>query len=154
MTDVFSSTKRSRIMRAIRSGDTGPEMIVRRMVFRLGYRYRVHVRSLAGTPDLVFVSRRKVICVHGCFWHLHTCRDGRVPSSRTEYWSPKLAANRRRDAKSRRWLRNHGWDVLVVWECQLANQVRLERRLRTFLGHRRPVRPASRITCNCGSRSH
>lgn len=105
-------------MRRIRKTDSKPEMIVRRMVHAMGYRYRLHGAGLPGGPDIVLPRHRKVIFVHGCFWHRHDCPDGRkLPRSRPEYWGPKLKGNRRRDEASIARLRELGWDVLVVWEC-------------------------------------
>ena len=106
-------------MRRITKTDTKPELAVRRAAHRLGYRFRLHRRDLPGTPDLVFPRLRKVILVHGCFWHQHVgCRLARQPKSRLDYWLPKLERNRKRDAETQAALRKLGWDVLVVWECQ------------------------------------
>lgn len=123
-------------MAAIRSKDTRPELVVRKLVHGMGYRYRLHVRSLPGTPDMVFASRRKVINVSGCFWHMHGCGRCRLPATRRRYWAAKLARNKSRDQRTRRALRRLGWDVLVVWECQTKSTDRLARRLRAFLGSR------------------
>jgi DNA mismatch endonuclease (patch repair protein) len=121
-------------MRRVRSKDTGPEMTVRRLVHRMGFRYRLHVRTLHGCPDLVFPRLRKVIFIHGCFWHLHQgCPNARRPSSRTAYWKPKLDSNRKRDRVNERRLRNAGWDVLTVWECQVKRAGELTDRLGQFL---------------------
>lgn len=118
MTDVHSPQQRSFNMSRIRSQDTKPELIVRRIVHRLGYRYRLHQRGLPGTPDLVLASHRKVIFVHGCFWHQHRCRQGRVtPATNAEFWKTKRDANVSRDRRNRLRLRQLGWDILVVWEC-------------------------------------
>jgi DNA mismatch endonuclease, patch repair protein len=134
MTDVFSRRKRSQIMRAVRDRDTKPEIIVRKLAWRLGFRYRLHVRALPGCPDLVFPSRRKAIFVHGCFWHRHSCREGRsTPASRADYWKAKFDRNQERDRKSRRTLARLGWRVFIVWECQTRNRVLLEARLKSFL---------------------
>ena len=120
-------------MRAVKSEDTGPEMEVRRMVHRLGYRYRLHRRDLPGCPDLVFVSRKKVIFIHGCFWHGHDCaRGARIPKTNTAYWTGKIGRNQARDAKAVDLLRAAGWDVLVVWECELRLP-KLPNRLRSFI---------------------
>ena len=115
-----------------------PEMAVRRLIHRLGYRYRLHRRDLPGTPDLVFGSRRAVVFVHGCFWHQHDCRDGRVPSSNRDYWEPKLARNVERDARVRGELEALGWRLLVVWECEAKDEMALTERLVTFLDERPP----------------
>lgn len=134
MADVFDSCKRSEIMRAVRGADTGPEMIVRRLVHGHGYRYRLHVRNLPGVPDLVFPSRHKVILVHGCFWHRHSCRKGRSrPGTRREFWQDKLDGNKRRDIQVFRSLKQLGWDVLVIWECQVGDLTKLRRRIVAFL---------------------
>ncbi|MGA3053257.1 MAG: very short patch repair endonuclease [Candidatus Korobacteraceae bacterium] len=123
-------------MASVRSTDTKPELFVRRLVHGMGYRYRLHRQNLPGKPDLVFASRRKVIFVHGCFWHQHQdCRDGRrLPQSNLHYWRPKMARNVARDAESIAALKAGGWHALVVWECETVNQRRLEARLRRFLG--------------------
>lgn len=123
-------------MAAIRSRNTKPELIVRRMAHRLGYRFRLHRKDLPGKPDLVFVSRRKVILVHGCFWHQHTngvCLDARVPKSNSNYWVPKLERNVTRDIRHQRDIKSLGWDVLVVWECETKDVRSLSDRLVWFL---------------------
>ena len=135
MTDTFTKAERSRIMAAVKSRDTTPELAVRRLVHSLGYRFRLHVRSLPGTPDLVFPRLRKIINVNGCFWHLHGCARCRVPSSRRSYWTAKLERNAARDKRTQRELRRNGWQVLVLWECQInsAKQQRLQTRIVAFL---------------------
>lgn len=121
-------------MSRIRSRDTSPELVVRRMLHRLGYRYRLHARELPGKPDIVFRSRRKAIFVHGCFWHQHAaCREGRVPASNRQYWLGKLACNTTRDREHLAALTAQGWDVCVVWECQLREVKLLEERIQAFL---------------------
>ncbi len=132
--DVFTPEKRSAVMRAVKGADTGPEMLVRRLVHAMGYRYGLHCRDLPGSPDLVFRRFRKVIFIHGCFWHQHRCPAGRVPSSRRQYWGPKLEANVRRDRRNRAALRKEGWEVLTVWECELRNLDRVGAKIRRFLG--------------------
>ena len=131
--DVFTPEKRSAVMRAVKGADTGPEMVVRRIVHRMGYRYGLHCKDLPGRPDLVFRRLGKVVFVHGCFWHGHRCPAGRIPSSRATYWAEKLASNKRRDRRHQAALKSAGWQVLVVWECELRDTERLERRLRRFL---------------------
>lgn len=127
--------KRSRIMRAVKGRDTAPEMQVRRLVFGLGYRYRLHRKDLPGKPDLVFIGRRKVVFVHGCFWHGHDCRRGcRTPKTNVNYWRNKLARNRARDAANVAALETKDWRVLVIWECDLRRNVQITSRLRRFLG--------------------
>ena len=121
-------------MRRIRSKDTIPELKVRRLAHSMGYRYRLHYTGLPGKPDLVFQKKRKVIFVHGCFWHQHTdCVDGKVPASNRSYWEPKLRSNVERDAKAQSQLRRDGWDVLVVWECETKNAQCLAETLKKFL---------------------
>lgn len=132
-----SNIQRSAIMRAVKSKDTKPEMIVRRLVHGMGYRYRLHGPELSGKPDLVFAGRRKVIFVHGCFWHGHDCpRGARTPKANREYWEAKIARNVQRDAADVTALLKEGWQVMPIWECETKASVRsaLERRLRLFLG--------------------
>lgn len=126
---------RRRTMQAVKSKDTAPEMIVRRLLHARGYRYRLHRRDLPGCPDLVFVSLRKAIFIHGCFWHGHHCaRGARVPKTNTSYWTAKIERNRRRGAVAARQLRTDGWSLLVIWECEIKRRTSLIRRLCTFLG--------------------
>ncbi len=138
MADKLTPERRSENMRRIRSKGMKPEMVVRRLVHRLGYRYRLHRKDLPGKPDLVFGPRRAVIFVHGCFWHQHdkaACLDGRAPKSNTDYWGPKLARNVERDVGAQKALTDAGWRVLVIWECETRDQDELERRIRCFLGN-------------------
>ena len=123
-----------RIMQAIRSKHTKPELLVRSLVHQMGYRYRLHRQDLPGKPDLVFGPRRMLIFVHGCFWHQHTgCREGRLPASNQEYWKRKLAKNVNRDAEHLTRLGADGWDTFVIWECETNNKSALRRRLKKFL---------------------
>lgn len=110
-------------MRAIRSRDTKPEMVVRRAAHRLGYRYRLSKRDVPGKPDMVFAKRRAVVFVHGCFWHQHNCGSVRVPKSNVDYWAPKLARTTERDAAAVSKLKEQGWRVLTIWECEIENPV-------------------------------
>jgi DNA mismatch endonuclease (patch repair protein) len=134
--DNLSTERRSANMRQIRSKNTAPEIILRSIVHRLGYRFRLHRKDLPGKPDLVFPGRRKVIFLHGCFWHQHKeCREGRLPGTRCEYWGPKLAKNEERDASSQAALKSLGWGVLTLWECELAlGPGFISRVVRRFLG--------------------
>jgi DNA mismatch endonuclease (patch repair protein) len=121
-------------MRRIRKTDTRPELIVRRLSHRLGYRFRLHRRDLPGTPDLVFPSKKKVILVHGCFWHQHACPLGRKqPKSNRDYWLPKLARNVARDSQVQSDLASLGWKALVVWECETSDPLLLSERIEAFL---------------------
>lgn len=123
------------VMRGNRSRNTKPELAVRRLLWALGYRYRVHRRGLPGTPDIVFSARKKVIFVHGCFWHQHKrCRLSRPMRSNLPYWSHKLSRNKARDAENLRRLRALGWNALIVWECQLREPDALTVRLTRFIG--------------------
>lgn len=125
---------RSATMRSVKSEDTGPEILVRSMLHRLGYRYRLHDKNLPGKPDIVFTARRKVVFIHGCFWHGHSCaRGARLPKSNTDYWTKKIAHNRERHGSTCERLRQAGWNVLTVWECELQNRDVLSDRLRSFL---------------------
>jgi DNA mismatch endonuclease (patch repair protein) len=138
VTDTLTRAERSERMSRVRARDTKPEMAVRKLVFSLGYRYRLHDRKLPGTPDLVFASRRKAIFVHGCFWHRHTgCPNTRWPKSKLRFWVPKLTENRARDIKKLRKLRRQGWNVLVIWECEVKRADGLSSRITGFLEGRR-----------------
>jgi len=134
MTDHVSSTKRSEIMAAVKSQDTGPELALRRLLHRLGYRYRLHGESLPGKPDLVFPSKQKVLFVHGCFWHRHErCRYSTTPKSRISFWTEKFERNMERDRSNIRDLKVLGWRSLVVWQCQLKVPERAIKRVVRFL---------------------
>jgi DNA mismatch endonuclease (patch repair protein) len=128
---------RSENMRRIRSKGMRPELAVRSMVHRMGYRFRLHRKDLPGKPDLVFASRRKVIFVHGCFWHSHRhCKAAHVPRSNLGYWKPKLERNQARDAKSIEALSAAGWKSLVIWECETKDGTNVRRRVAAFLRRR------------------
>ncbi len=132
--DVLTKEQRSYCMSRIRKTDTTPELTVRRIVHRLGYRFRLYRRDLPGCPDIVLPRHRKVIFVHGCWWHRHNCRLGRrSPKSRRQYWLPKLQANKERYKRDRRALQRKGWKVLVIWECQTRNTKKLIDKLSIFL---------------------
>jgi len=134
MADVHTREQRSRNMASIRGKDTRPEKIVRSLLHALGYRFRLHRRDLPGRPDLVFPSRRKVIFVHGCFWHMHRCRWGKVtPVTNAAFWQTKRQGNVDRDRRALRSLRGDGWKACVVWECETRDQEKLRTRLVSFL---------------------
>lgn len=132
--DKLTAERRSNNMRQIRSFDTSPEKTLRRMLHAMGYRFRLHRKDLPGKPDLAFPSRRKIIFVHGCFWHQHCgCSEGRVPGSRRDYWEPKLRRNQERDYANQMALRELGWESLVVWECELRDLKAIRARVHAFL---------------------
>lgn len=131
--DTLTPRQRSERMARIKAKNTKPELAVRRLVHSMGFRYRLHARDLPGRPDLVFRSRRKVIFVHGCFWHQHDCHLGRLPKSRLDFWRAKLDSNVQRDKKVEKELADLGWQVLIVWECELPNAVKLEEKIEDFL---------------------
>jgi DNA mismatch endonuclease (patch repair protein) len=134
VTDVFTAEKRSAVMRRVKSRDTTPERVVRRLLWGLGARYRLDRRDLPGRPDIVLAGKRLAIFVHGCFWHGHDCaRGARVPKANRDYWTAKIGKNRARDAETRSKLEALGWRTEVIWECELKDAETLERRLKQML---------------------
>ena len=134
MTDVYGPEKRSAVMRQVKGRDTSPELAVRRLLWSLGARYRLHRASLPGKPDIVLPGRRLAVFVHGCFWHGHDCaRGARVPKANRDYWTGKVARNRTRDTANVAALTAAGWRVETVWECELKDRPALEARLRGWL---------------------
>jgi DNA mismatch endonuclease (patch repair protein) len=134
--DKLTPERRSQNMRRIKSKDMKPELTVRRLAYALGYRYRLHRKDLPGKPDLVFGPKKKIIFVHGCFWHGHElegCLDARRPKSNTGYWYPKLTRNKERDAEHIVALEALGWEVLTIWECETKNLNAVKKRLKAFL---------------------
>ena len=137
MVDHVSPEVRSRIMASVRSKGTKPEMTVRRALHRLGYRYRLHRKGLPGRPDLTFVSRKKVLFINGCFWHLHPgCSRAKIPRTNQVFWVRKLTRNRSRDADNIESLRKLGWDTMTVWQCELRDLDSALNRIVIFLGPR------------------
>lgn len=135
--DTLNPKERSERMSRVQAKNTKPELHVRRLISKLGYRYRLHDNKLPGKPDIVFKGRKKVVFVHGCFWHRHPdpkCALARLPKSRKEFWVPKLTDNRRRDIKNVAELRKNGWSILIIWECQLKNEELLIKKLKGYLG--------------------
>lgn len=133
--DTLSPKQRSERMALIKGKNTKPEMLVRSLVHKLGYRFRLHKKDLPGTPDLVFTGKKKVIFVHGCFWHRHeSCTLARLPKSRIDFWRTKLESNKKRDDLKIHQLHELGWDALVIWECELRDTEKLVVRLKEFLG--------------------
>ena len=132
--DSLDRETRSKLMAKVRSKNTTIEMKVRKLIYSLGFRYRVNVRGIAGTPDIVFKKRKKIIFIHGCFWHRHDCSNGRrVPKSRVDFWENKFTANIERDARVYDQLKNDGWDYLVIWECETKDEDTLKKRILNFL---------------------
>ena len=147
--DILSPEQRSQRMSRIRGRDTGPELLIRSILHRLGYRFALYRRDLPGTPDLVFPARRSVLFVHGCFWHGHSCSIGHLPSSNVAFWKQKIGNNRHRDHLVQRQLRSLGWRVLAAWECETKHNAALIRKLTRFLGY--PNRQRSRIAMKKGN---
>ncbi|HWE47500.1 MAG TPA: DNA mismatch endonuclease Vsr [Caulobacteraceae bacterium] len=134
MSDVFTREKRSQVMARVKGKDTTPELAVRRLLTRLGLRYRLHRKDLPGKPDVVMAGRRTVVCVHGCFWHGHDCaRGARVPKANNAYWVEKIARNKTRDERAAAALAGAGWKTITVWECELKDEAKLEKRLKRAL---------------------
>lgn len=134
--DKISQERRRKNMQAIKSKNTKPEMVVRRLIHEMGFRYRLHGKNLPGKPDLVFSTRKKVIFIHGCFWHAHSnpeCKISRVPKSNEEFWIPKLEATSIRDRKHITELQSLGWKSLVIWECEIKNKDILIKNITKFL---------------------
>ncbi|WP_106283704.1 very short patch repair endonuclease [Paraburkholderia sp. BL25I1N1] len=131
--DRVSPVRRSEIMRRVRSKDTTVELRVRKLIYSLGFRYRLHAKDLPGRPDIVFRQSRRAIFVHGCFWHAHGCKKGQPPKSNLDFWRPKLQANVERDSRAIRELELAGWRVLVIWQCEVGDLSLLQMKIETFL---------------------
>ena len=136
--DTVTAQRRSEMMSKVRGWDTKPELVVRRLVHGMGYRYRLHVAALPGRPDLVFPSLGKIVFVHGCFWHQHSCKRSARPTSNVAFWEKKLDRNLARDRASAAALKQEGWSVLVIWECETNNRQKLKRKLSRFLSRPHP----------------
>lgn len=135
MVDSLTPEQRSAVMSRIRRSNTKPELMVRRLLHALGYRFRVQLKGVPGRPDIALPRRRKIVQIHGCFWHAHEgCATFRVPKSRTEFWEAKFARNKERDARLDEAVRAAGWDVLTLWECGLKDEHTLTDTLTDFLG--------------------
>ncbi len=147
--DTRTPEQRRRIMQAVKSENTKPELVVRRLLHGMGYRYRLHRKDLPGRPDIALISRRRAIFVHGCFWHGHDCRKGRLPKSRLDYWEPKLERNKKRDEEKVKMLESLGWSVLIVWQCETVDLDAISSRLRDFVGSE-DFRLRDRVDC-CNS---
>jgi len=134
MADVFTKEKRSEIMSRIKGGNTKPELIVRSLLHRLGYRFRLHKKDLPGKPDIVLPRHKKVIFVHGCFWHGHKgCKRSSIPSSNTEFWATKIKKNIKRDKVKARALRRQGWKVLILWQCRIKDTDKVVDKIQKFM---------------------
>jgi DNA mismatch endonuclease (patch repair protein) len=143
MADRFSVHKRSQLMAQIRTRDTRPELQVRKAFHAAGLRYRLHDRSLPGTPDLVLSRHRVVVFINGCFWHGHSCAKGKLPSSNTAFWSEKIMHNRVRDARNENSLKALGWSPLVIWECEIKEAVPV------IISELKAQSPSENITRDC-----
>ena len=131
---ALTTKQRRETMRRVKSENTKPEMAIRRLVHRMGYRYRLHRKDLPGKPDMVFPGKKKIIFIHGCFWHGHNCRAGRnKPRTNTDYWIPKIEKNVKRDKKNFEKLKECGWDVMVVWECEIHDLKMTGEKIKDFL---------------------
>lgn len=131
--DTVSPAVRSALMSRIRSKNTKPELVVRSLLHRLGYRFRIHRKDLAGNPDIVLPKHRKIVLVHGCFWHGHTCRLASKPKTNVEYWAEKIFKNKSRDERNLETLSAQGWAVLVLWECEVRAMDGLVERIVDFM---------------------
>ncbi|NLV67507.1 MAG: DNA mismatch endonuclease Vsr [Spirochaetes bacterium] len=127
MMDVVDRKTRSRMMRGIGSRNTKPELLIRKRLFGMGFRYRVNDRKIFGSPDIVFPKYHAVVFIHGCFWHGHDCEIFKLPGTRTEFWKEKIEVNRERDAKVLNQLRAEGWRICIVWECAVKGKAQLQR---------------------------
>lgn len=149
MTDIVDSQRRSQLMAGIRGRDTAPELAVRRIAHRMGLRFRLHRKDLPGRPDLVFPKYKLAVFVHGCFWHQHSgCRYSHIPKSRTAYWTEKFSRNVARDRRNEEKLRVLGWQVLVIWECEVKDEKVVEWRLESAIRHDRPDLAIARNPAN------
>jgi DNA mismatch endonuclease, patch repair protein len=133
MADTRTPQQRRYIMQSVGTHDTGPELAVRRLLTKLGYRYRLNAKKLPGKPDIVFPGRKRAVFVHGCFWHGHGCLKGQAPKSRLDYWGPKLKANMDRDVAQCAALQSLGWSVLTVWQCETTDPEKLSFKLEAFV---------------------
>lgn len=133
MADRFTPEERSRIMAKVKGRNTKPEILVRRLLHRLGYRFRLHRKDIPGKPDIVLPRHRKIILVHGCFWHGHDCKRGTRPEANADFWNAKIKKNMERDARNTEELRRLGWDVLILWSCEIKDSDKLAERLQCFI---------------------
>ncbi|MEY8760288.1 very short patch repair endonuclease [Chryseobacterium tongliaoense] len=129
MADIFDHKKRSEIMSKIAGKETKPEILIRKQLFAKGFRYRKNVKELPGKPDIVLPKYKTVIFINGCFWHGHSCKKAVLPSTRTEFWSDKIAKNKERDLKNYQKLHNDGWNIIVVWQCEMSNKLQLSTKI-------------------------
>ncbi|MCK4447907.1 MAG: DNA mismatch endonuclease Vsr [Candidatus Marinimicrobia bacterium] len=135
MTDIFSPKKRSQIMKKIGPKNSKQELFIRKLIFSFGYRYRLHRKDLPGKPDLVFPKYKKVIFINGCFWHHHNCKRGKLPETNREFWKKKILGNVKRDKENYKELKEFGWKILVVWQCEIKtkNTEYLQQKIKSFL---------------------
>ncbi len=133
--DMLTTAQRSKLMSSIRSKDTRPELAVRRLLHQMGYRFRLHAKGLPGRPDIVLPKWKTVVFVNGCFWHAHSCMRGRRPATNSRFWKRKLSGTTQRDQRNKRALRLLGWDVIIIWECELRRPARILRKLQRIGSH-------------------
>lgn len=153
MPDIMTQEERSERMSRVRNKDTRPEKLVRSLLHRMGYRFRLHGKKLPGKPDIVLPRHKKVIFIHGCFWHQHgICRPLSIPENNSDFWRQKFADNVRRDCEKLAALREAGWDVLVVWECETKDRAKLEGQLRSFMERKRATRLRVKLDKGCRAR--
>ena len=132
--DPLTPEQRKKTMQHVKDKDTGPEMTIRRLVHKMGYRYGLHRKDLPGKPDMVFTSRKKIIFIHGCFWHGHNCKSGRKkPRTNENYWVSKIEKNKKRDVINRKKLKEMGWNILVIWECEINDILKIKNKIEQFL---------------------
>lgn len=134
MADIFPKIKRSQIMASISGKDTKPEILVRRRLFKQGFRYRKNVETLPGKPDIVLPKYQTIVLIHGCFWHGHNCKGGARPTSNIEFWNSKIANNINRDKQVRSQLKKLGWQIITIWGCQLKSKSRLDKTMNRLVG--------------------
>lgn len=131
--DIWDKDKRSEIMKSVHCKNTKPEILVRKFLFANGFRYRNNVKTLPGSPDIVLPKYKTIIFINGCFWHGHNCRAGRLPNSNIDYWHPKILSNIERDKNKIEQLKNSGWHVIVIWQCELKNKEKCSNRLNSLI---------------------
>lgn len=138
MVDKLTPVQRHRNMSAIKGKNTTPELAVRKLLHRLGFRFKIHDKTLPGTPDIVLPKYRTVIMVHGCFWHMHGCSLSKIPETRKDFWTAKLEKNQARDMRQESQLRSIGWTVITVWECGLTTEQAMLTQIKLLIDKKKP----------------